>query len=64
MSRNKEGISDMFYELYQEILPPEEDDDQEDEEEERKDDEAVNFFALKELMKLEYILLTKSEPYF
>ena len=52
----------MFYEIYQQILPDDEDED--DDEEERKEEEQVNFFALKELMKLEYVLLTKTEPYF
>ena len=48
----------MFYDIYQQILPSD-DDDEDDDEEEKKEDEAVNFFALKELMKLEYVLLTK-----
>ena len=42
-------------------MPADEDDDEDDEDEERKEDEAVNFFALKELMNIEYVLLTKSE---
>lgn len=51
---NKVRLVDSFSQLYDDITK-----EQDDEEEEKQDqDEAGNFFALKELMKLQYQMLT------
>ena len=47
----------MFSSIYKEILS-------EDEEQKNNEEEGPNFFAIKELMKLEYQLLTKTEDCF
>ncbi len=46
--------------LYTEIL----DEDAEESKSDNEEENECNFFALKELMKLEFSLLTKSEPWF
>ena len=53
IEQNKEGLVGMFSEIYREILG---DDEEEKEGEGEGDDEqeGTNFFAMKELMKLEY----------
>ena len=50
-----------FSDLYRLILN---EDEEEQKFEEEDDDEAGNFFALKELMKLQYLLLTKGDASF
>ena len=54
---NQEQFTEVFFELYEEIAG---DEDQLPEKNNGEDDEAqCNFFALKELMKLQYQMLTK-----
>lgn len=54
---NQEQLTEVFFELYEEIAG---DEDQLPEKNNGGDDEAqCNFFALKELMKLQYQMLTK-----
>ena len=52
----KSAILEVFSSIYKEILR--------EDEERKENEEGSNFFAIKELMKLEYQLLTKTEDCF
>ena len=59
---NKERILESFSQLYNEIT--DEEDADKDEGVEKKEDDEGNFFALKELMKLQYQMLTTKDKCF
>lgn len=59
IGEESQGIINAFSSLYSELLP---DDDEDEEEQKGEEEEPVNFFALKELMKLQYQVLTRPEP--
>ena len=55
---NKVRFLESFSQLYDEITDEDAGDKEAGGEEEKKEDEGGNFFALKELMKLQYQMLT------
>jgi len=57
IDKQKSALLELFSSIYKEILS-------EDEEQKNNEEEGPNFFAIKELMKLEYQLLTKTEDCF
>ena len=57
IDKHKSALLELFSSIYKEILS-------EDEEQKNNEEEGPNFFAIKELMKLEYQLLTKTEDCF